>query len=188
MKKDIFTVSEIAKIFKISTITVNRLLNNNRLKGFRPSEKANWKVTRKNLIQYMDENDIPMEFLSGNKTKILVVDDEVSLTRMIERTFQDIDKFQVETANSGFIAGAKLESFKPDVVVLDIFLGDMDGREFFDHIQDHPELNKVRIIGITGKLSQDEIQPLLDNGFSAFLLKPFKMNKLKETILEVVEK
>ncbi len=172
----------------ISTVTVQRLLNNNKLKGFRTSENAHWKIPRKELIKYMKKHNIPMEFLNGDIIKILVVDDEVSITQMIERTFKDIDKFQIETANSGFIAGTKLESFKPDVVVLDIFLGDMDGRELFDHIQDHPEFNKVRVIGITGNLSQDEIQPLLNKGFSSFLLKPFNMNKLKETILDVVDK
>ncbi len=188
MENDVFTAPEIAALFDISLSTVNRMLNTNELKGFRLSKNAVWKVTRKELIRYMKKNNIPLEYLRGNKIKILVVDDGVSLTRMIERTFQNIDKFQIETANSGFIAGAKFESFKPDVVVLDIFLGDMDGREFFDHIKDRPELNKVRVIGITGKLSQDEIQPLLDKGFSAFLLKPFKMNILKETILDVVDK
>lgn len=156
--------------------------------SYRPAINAAWKVTRKEVLRYMKEHDIPMEFLNGDKIKILVVDDEVSLTQLIKKSLQNTKIFQIETANSGFIAGAKLESFKPDFVVLDIFLGDMDGREFFDHIQDHPELNKVRVIGITGKLSQDEIQPLLDKGFSAFLQKPFNMNILKETILDVVEK
>lgn len=188
MEYDFFTAPEIAALFDISLSTVNRMLNTNKLKGFRLSKNAVWKVTRKEMIRYMKKHNIPLEFLRGNKIKILVVDDEVCITRMIEKTFKDIDKFQIETANSGFIAGAKLESFKPDVIVLDIFLGDMDGREFFEHIQDHPELKKVRVIGITGKLSQGEIQPLLDKGFSAFLQKPFSMNILKETILDVVEK
>ncbi len=188
MEKEIFTAPEIAKICRVSRQTVFFWIKKGYINAYRPAKNAVWKVTKKELIRYMKEHDIPMEFLNSDKTKILIVDDEVSLTRMIEETFQNIDKFQIETANSGFIAGAKLESFKPDVVVLDIFLGDMDGREFFDHIQDHPELNKVKVIGITGKLSQDEIQPLLDKGFSAFLQKPFNMNKLKETIFEVVEK
>ncbi len=188
MKKEVYTIPEVAKILKLSRHTVFHWVKKGYLKAYRPAINAAWKITREEVFRYMKEHDIPMEFLNGDIIKILVVDDEVSLTRMIENAFQDIDKFQIETANSGFIAGAKLESFKPDVVVLDIFLGDMDGREFFDHIQDQPELNKIRVIGITGKLSQDEIQPLLDKGFSAFLQKPFNMNKLKETILEVIEK
>ena len=122
MNKEVFTVTEISKIFNISTVTVHRLLKNNKLKGFRTSESAHWKIPRKELIRYMKKHNIPLEFLGYKKIKILVVDDEVSLTRMIEKTFQNIDKFQIETANSGFIDGAKLESFKPDVVVLDIFL------------------------------------------------------------------
>ena len=188
MEKEIFTAPEIAKICRVSRQTVFFWIKKGYLKAYRPAINAAWKVTRKEVLRYMKEHDIPMEFLNDDKIKILAVDDEVSITRLIKKSLQNTKKFQIETANSGFIAGAKLESFKPDVVILDIYLGDMDGREFFDHIQDHPELNEIRVIGITGKLSQDEIQPLLDKGFCAFLKKPFKMNKLKETILDVVEK
>ena len=187
MDKNVFTVTEVSKIIKISTVTVQRLLKNKKIKGFRPSENAHWKISRKELIKYMKEYNIPFEFLQSEKIKILVIDDEVNVTRMIKKTLKDIDKFKIETANSGFIAGTKLESFKPDVIVLDIFLGDMDGRDFFDHIQHHPELNNTKVIGITGILDQNEIQPLLDKGFSTFLLKPFTMNLLKETILNVFE-
>lgn len=130
---------------------------------------------------------MPLEFLGGDKIKILVVDDEVNMTKAIKRAFQNVDQFHIETAHSGFSAGAKLESFKPDVVVLDIYLGDMDGREFFKHISEQPEFNGIKVVGISGKLSSTEIEPLLDKGFIAFLQKPFKMEELKETIINAVK-
>ena len=185
--KDLFSTSEIAKILRVSVPTANRWLNSGELKGFRPSNNANWKVTRKELIRYMKEYDIPMEFLVGDKIKILIVVDEVNVTRTIRRALQGVDQFQLEIAHSAFIVGAKLESFKPDVVVLDIYLGDMDGLEFFQHIRKHPELNGVKIIGISGKLKKSEIKPLLEQGFDDILQKPFNMEKLKETIITMIE-
>ncbi len=185
MEKEIFTAPEIAKICRVSRQTIFYWIKKGYLNAFRPAKNAVWKVTRRELVKYMKEHEIPMEFLYGEKIKILVVDDEVSLTRLIEESFRDIDKFQLETANSGFIAGAKLESFKPDVVILDIFLGDIDGREFFKHIREHTELFGIKVIGISGKFSEIEIQSLLEQGFSDFLQKPFKIEKLKESILKV---
>jgi len=186
MTKDVFTAPEVGKILRVSRHTINRWINNGKLKAFRPAENAIWKVTRKELVKFMEANGIPMEFLKDDKIKILVVDDEVNLTKFIQRAFQDVDQFQIEIALSGFIAGTKLESFKPDVVVLDIYLGDMDGRDFFQHIRNHPELNGTKVIGISGKLREDEIQPLLDQGFDDFLQKPFKAEQLKEAILKIV--
>ena len=143
-----FTAMEIAKILSVSLPTVNRLLNSGELKGFRSSKNANWKVMHRELVKYMIDHDIPMEFLTGDIIKVLVVDDEVSITELVELAFERVEGYVVESANSGFIAGAKLESFKPDVVILDIFLNDIDGREFFKHIRENPELNKIKVIGI----------------------------------------
>jgi len=187
MRKDVFTAGEVAKICRASRGTVNRWLNEGELKGYRPTKNADWRVTRKELVKFMKKNGMPLEFLGGDKIKILVVDDEINMTRAIKRTFQNVDQFHIETANSGFSAGTKLESFRPDVVVLDIYLGDMDGREFFKHIREQPELNGTKVIGISGKLREDEIQPLLDQGFDDFLQKPFKMEELKKTIINAVK-
>lgn len=182
MNKEMFTAMEVAKILSVSLPTINRLLNSGELKGFRPSKNANWKVTHKELIKYMTDHDIPMEFLNGGKKKVLIVDDELHITKLVEKAFKYLDGFIVESANSGFIAGTKLESFKPDVVILDIFLNDMDGREFFKHIRENPDLNRIKVIGISGKISESDIKPMLDLGFDDFLAKPFKMGKLIEIV------
>ncbi|MFC1490098.1 response regulator [Candidatus Latescibacterota bacterium] len=182
MNKMMFTAMEVAKILCVSLPTVNRLLNSGELKGFRPSKNANWKVTQKELVKYMQEHEIPMEFLNGEKIKVLIVDDEKYITTLVERAYKNLDGYLVESANSGFSAGAKLESFKPDVVILDIYLEDMDGREFFKHIRKDTALNKIKVIGISGKVTDSDIKPMLDLGFDDFLAKPFKIEKLIETV------
>ena len=187
MNKDILTAGEVAKICRTSRQTVNRWLKYGELKGYRPTKKSDWRITRKELLKFMVENNIPLEFINEGKIKILVVDDEVNMVKTIERAFKNEEKFIIETAYSGFSAGIKLEKFKPEVIILDIILGDIDGREFFDYIRNHPEMNGTKIIGISGKLANDEIQPLLDKGFNEFLQKPFDMGELKKRILQLVE-
>jgi len=182
MKEDVFKVPDVAEILHVSTTTVNRLLNSEILTGYRPSENANWLIPKKNLIEYMRTQNIPLELLRKDTVKILVIDDEEDLTGAIKRAFQPDNRFDVETAHSGFVAGARLESFKPHIVILDIFLGDMDGRDFFTHIREHDELSEIKVIGISGKLQEDEIQKLLDLGFNKFLQKPFKLSTLKKFV------
>ena len=187
MEKVIFSAPEIAKICKVTRHTVNAWIRKGIISAFRPMEKGAWKVTRKTLITFMNDRGYPQEFLNGNRIKILVIDDEKIVTRTIDRPFKNDDRFLVGIANSGFAAGSKLETFKPDLVILDIYLGDMDGREFCNHIRNHRVLNETKIIGISGKLDEDETLSLLKQGFNAFLHKPFRIDILKETISKVLE-
>jgi len=184
MTKDLFTAGDISRICQSSRKTVNRWLHDGDLKGYRPTKKSDWRITRKELINFMTENNIPLEFLNEDKIKILIVDDEVSFTRYIEREFKDVEKFSLEIANSGFTAGIKVGEFKPDVIVLDIYLGDIDGRELFNHIKENPEMNGAKVIGISGRLNESEIQPLIEQGFYDFLQKPFEIDELKKIILK----
>lgn len=186
MRKDVYTVQEIAKICKVSRYTVNNWINKGIMKAFRPMEKGSWKVTRKDLAKFMKVRGYPPEFLKDERIRILVVDDEEMMTNLLSEALGREKEFNVEIANSGFTAGAKLESFLPDVVILDIFLTDMDGRQFFEYIRQHPEIKYVKVIGISGNLDSENVKGLFGMGFHDFLAKPFKIDDLKNSIHKVV--
>ncbi len=186
--KEIFTTKEVSDILKISVSTVTRFLKNSKIHGFRHSPDSYWKVTRKELIKYMQEHNIPMEFLNGDKIKILIVDDEKDVVRTLIKILSKNEKYQIESADSGFIAGSKLEVFKPDIIILDIFLGDIDGRDFSKFIRNHPELSESKVIGMSGKLDKNEIKELLKKGFDEFLSKPFKIESLIDAVKKAAGK
>ena len=187
MSKDIFSTTEVARICRVSRMTVNRWLKEDDLKGYKSTPKSNWKVTKKDLIKFMQSNNIPLDLLKTGEVKILIVDDEIDITSFISSVLEKERNLEIDVANSGFKAGVKLAEFKPDLVILDIVLGDMDGREFFEHIKENSELNETKVIGISGKIAPSEEQSLLEQGFSDFIRKPFKIKTLKETIFKVLE-
>ena len=187
MSEDVFSTQEVAKICRVSRMTVNRWLKDGDLKGYKSTPKSNWKVIKKDLIIFMQSNNIPMDLLKTGEVKILIVDDEIDITSFISKALKKERNFEIDVANSGFKGGIKLTEFKPDIVILDIVLGDIDGREFFEHIRENPELNKTKVIGISGKIDPSEEQSLLEQGFSDFIRKPFKIKVLKETIYKVLE-
>jgi len=187
MSKDVFSTTEVSKICRVSRMTVNRWLKDGNLKGYKPTSRSHWKVTKRELMKFMMSNNIPMDLLKIGKVKILVVDDEIDITSLISKTLEKERNFEIDIANSGFKAGTKLAEFKPDIVILDIVLEDMDGREFFEYIKKHPELDGTKVIGISGKIDFSEEQSLLDLGFNAFIRKPFKIKKLKDTVFKVIE-
>ena len=187
MSKDIFSTTEVARICRVSRMTVNRWLKEDDLKGYKSTPKSNWKVTKKDLIKFMQSNNIPLDLLKTGEVKILIVDDEIDITSFISNVLEKERNLEIDVANSGFKAGVKLAEFKPDLVILDIVLCDMDGREFFEHIKENSELNETKVIGISGKIAPSEEQSLLEQGFSDFIRKPFKIKALKETIYKVLE-
>jgi len=186
VEKDVFTIPEVAKLMKVSRYTVFSWIKKGYIKAFRPVKNGVWKITKEDLLGYMRENSVPFNFLDNNKIKLLIVDDEEGITELISGFYRKNDKFLVEIANSGFSAGIKLESFKPDIIILDIYLGDMDGREFFNYIHTNSDMKPVKVVGISGKVCEDEIKLLLKKGFSTFLHKPFKLEKLKETVENLI--
>ena len=127
-----------------------------------------------------------MEFLKKSNTKILIIDDEDLVVKALKEKFKESTDFLIETANSGFNAGVKLENFKPDIVILDILLGDMDGRELLNHIRNHPELKNTKVIGISGKVEEEEINKIMETGFDKFISKPFEFHILKNIIEEMI--
>lgn len=184
MGKGVYSVAEVAGIIHVSIATVNRLLNAGTLEGYRPSENANWKIPRKALLRYMREKNIPLDFLKDEKTKILIIDDEAAVSSLIRRAFQSEKNVEVEEAHSGFQAGLKLESFRPDIILLDIYLGDMNGRELMEHIRGNPEFSDARVIGMSGMVEENEIGEMLKAGFDDFVQKPFNLKDLKGLVME----
>jgi excisionase family DNA binding protein len=187
MRKDVFTAGEVAVICRMSRQTINRWLHTGVLKGYRPTENSIWRITRRELVQFMKSRGIPLEFLNGGTIKVLIIDDDKNLCSAIQRWLHNDSRFEFDAAHSGFTAGAKLESFKPDIVLLDIFLGDMDGREFLKYIRNHNELSKVKVIGISGFVKESDVDLMKDRGFDVFLQKPFDMEVLRDIILRVME-
>ncbi len=85
------------------------------------------------------------------KKKILVIDDEKDFTKLIKRNLELTGKYEVRTENKGLLGLAAAKEFKPDLVLLDIAMPDMDGYEIASGIRGNSALKNTSIIFMTGK-------------------------------------
>ena len=83
------------------------------------------------------------------KKKILVVDDETSITRLLKLNLEGTDKYVVREENEGARAVAAAQEFKPDLVLLDVMMPDADGGDVAAGIRGHGELKNVPIVFLT---------------------------------------
>lgn len=122
---------------------------------------------------------------STSMPRILVVDDDVRLNAAMVQALRATEKYHVRSVHSGFQAGAILAEFRPHVVVVDISLGDMDGREVCALIRRHVTLADTKVIGVSGYLPTDSVEDQ-GNEFDSFMEKPFLLRDLVDRVKTLV--
>ena len=86
--KTVFTTGEAARICKVSQQTIIRCFDNGQLKGFRVPGSRFRRIPRESLYRFMKDNGIPTDALESGKRKILVVDDDESLSYLVPESYQ----------------------------------------------------------------------------------------------------
>jgi DNA-binding response OmpR family regulator len=128
----------------------------------------------------MRDNNIPTDALESGKRKVLLVDDDPEVVETINRALQDDGRFEVRIASNGFDAGMMVKEYRPDLLVLDVMLPDINGKEVCHRVRADPAMEDVRIICISGMIEDDKIQELKLAGADDFLGKPFDVDVLIE--------
>ena len=178
--KTVFTTGEAARICKVSQQTIIRCFDNGTLKGFRVPGSRFRRIPRDQLFSFMKDNGIPTDALESGKRKLLIVDDDPEVVEMLQDTFEMDGRFELRTANNGFDAGMQVKEFRPDLVILDVMLPDINGKEVCQRVRSDSTLDSVKIICISGMVEQDKVADLKAAGADDFMQKPFKVEDLLE--------
>ncbi len=117
---------------------------------------------------------MPNENKSTNLPRILVVDDEAAIQRFLG-TALDTGEFSLHQAETGHAALAAAVALKPEVILLDLGLPDMDGVEVIRRIR---EWSQVPIIVLSVREREDDKVQALDAGADDYLTKPFGVGEL----------
>ena len=185
--KTVFTTGEAAKICKVSQQTIIRCFDNGTLKGFRVPGSRFRRIPWRELYDFMRDNGIPTDALESGKRKVLIVDDDQDLVELLSDTFQRDGRFEIKTANNGFDAGMLVKEFRPDLVVLDIMLPDINGKEVCQRIRGDSTMDKVKVICISGMVEQDKVNDLKAAGADDFMQKPFQVERLLDRCCELLD-
>jgi DNA-binding response OmpR family regulator len=108
--------------------------------------------------------------------RILVVDDDRDLLQITAEMLQ-ANGLEVETASSSEEAFEKISNFRPQVILLDVFLSGVDGLETCRQIKQQPENGDIAVMIFSGFRRSVESR-MHDYGADDFIAKPFEMNEL----------
>lgn len=123
--------------------------------------------------------------MSTKKTKVLVVDDEAGITRMIKLNLEKTGHYEVQTENRGSHAIEAAREFRPDIIFLDVMMPDTQGDRIAGQLSEDAELKDIKVVFLTAIVTRDETADGGNEiGGNHFLAKPVNT----EDIIRMIEK
>ena len=121
--------------------------------------------------------------MASKKKKILLVDDEVGLTKLIKLNLEGTGQYIVQVENLGTAALEVARAFRPDMIFLDVVMPDIEGSEVAALLRQDPLLSKVPVVFLTATVMADEVDQRDGMiGGQTFLAKPASIEQIIECI------
>lgn len=181
-KKDVLTTGQVAKICNVAPRTVSKWFDSGQLRGYRIPGSRDRRIPLDQLLRFMRVHNIPLNGIDGGMTRVLLVDNNTELTSVVAEELEKDGRYEVRMAEGGFDAGVVAEQFRPHVVFLDIMVEDINVTRICSLMRENPELQGTRVVAITSALTEGEGQALLQQGFDAYLCRPFDVRQISEAI------
>lgn len=176
-----YTLTQAAQICGVSRVTLWRWIKSGKLTAYQTPTK-HFRIKEHDLESFIEEH---LKFIdlkpSRVKTKVLIVDDEPSFRNLVKRMLPD-GEILVEEAGNGFEAGLKVHSFTPSILILDLYMQEMNGFEVCRMLKSEPSTRDIKIIAVTGMGSPEVEQQIRLLGANAYLEKPFQRQELMQCI------
>ncbi|OGR82123.1 MAG: hypothetical protein A2901_07670 [Elusimicrobia bacterium RIFCSPLOWO2_01_FULL_54_10] len=120
------------------------------------------------------------------KYKILIVDDERPLAEMIRINFP-ANQFDATACFTGKDALAQTDADRPDLILLDVMMGDMSGWEVLLRLKSNPKTATVPVIMCTAKDGPEDIEMSFQHGAQSYIIKPINFPKLMHKISAILD-
>jgi two-component system alkaline phosphatase synthesis response regulator PhoP len=114
--------------------------------------------------------------------KILVVDDEENIRKLVKYNLI-LDGFEVVLAVDGKDGLEKAVSEKPDLILLDIMMPEIDGLEVCSRLKKNPDTRDIPIFMLSAKGQMQDLEDAYEIGADNYITKPFDVEKLSEIIM-----
>ena len=124
---------------------------------------------------------------TGPALRVLVVDDNVDAAKVLKLLVQEAGHV-VRMVHTGPTAVAAALDFRPDVMLLDIGLPELDGLEVAKRIRQEPLLHDIVLVAMTGYGQAADRQRMQEAGFDHYLIKPADFEKVRQILAAAAEK
>ncbi len=174
--KKLYTTHEVARLLGVTPITVIRWIEGGRFKCY-TTVGGHRRIEHSELAKFAQAYNLPWrgddELKSRKEFVVLGVDDEPDVLDLFQDILDSISGLQFIGVSSGFLAAAKLVEERPDLVLLDFMMPELDGFEFCRFARQDPRFKDLPIIAVTGLKGEIEQMKMREAGVNEILVKPF---------------
>jgi excisionase family DNA binding protein len=187
MSDKIYTTFEVSRFCSVDISTVMGWVDDGKLPAYR-TPGGHRRIQAADLIAFLEKYRMPVHpALKSGARRVLIVDDDPATVRVLKRLVQREDaSAEMEVAFDGFEAGRKVESFSPDLILLDLLLPGLDGFEVCKNIRSGERTRHMKILALsamTGGVAEKRIRAC---GADAFVKKPIDLDALRQTIVDLL--
>jgi len=118
--------------------------------------------------------------------RILIIDDEDDIREVAALSLETVAGWDVAVANSGAQGLVRAIEFKPEAILLDVMMPEMDGPSTFRELRKNPATARIPVVLLTAKVQPSDQRTFADLGVEAVLFKPFDPMTLATQIAEVL--
>jgi excisionase family DNA binding protein len=185
---EILTVSQASKYCKVSSKTIINWIEAGHLKAYK-TVGGHRRIKKDDLDQFLKEKGMPLpeEHKKEERKRILVVDDDKIIVETIVQALEEDEYgYEMISASDGFEAGLQISHFKPDLLILDIMMPDINGYEVCQKVKANPDTKETKIIVLSAYLNDEAFQHMKEFGAEACFSKPLPLEQLKFEVAKLL--
>jgi excisionase family DNA binding protein len=176
-----YTTFKISRLCGVNPSTVQNWIKERKLRAFQ-TPGGHRRVSREDLIAFLNHFGMPVpQELERKPPRILIVDDEADVLNMIEELMlSGSSRVEIEKAQNGVEALLMIGERKPDLLVLDLMMPEMNGSEVCSRLKANPGTRNIRIAAISGDHNPDVKKRILRKGADLFFTKPLDLIEFRK--------
>lgn len=185
MNETLLTIPQAAKRCSLSRGTLWKYAKRGELKtSLTPG--GQYRVHAHDLDAFMRQKGMyPFPSSASVEKKILIVGDDRSIRDFMAQILID-NGYQAEVARDGFEAGVRVMTFRPELVLLDLFMPKLNGFDVCAQIKSNADTAHIKVLIFTGFDSPENREKSLRAGADGYLTKPVRKNELIQRIEALV--
>ena len=182
---NLLTSSEVGHLLQVNPSSVKKWVDDGLLEAFR-TPGGHRRIRAIDLLAFLTRHrmPIPVELQDVGRRRVLLVDDDQAQLNALSRSFKrHAERIETISVNNGIDALVLVGSFHPHIVVLDVYMPDIDGLEVCMRLKKRSETRDVQVIIVSGGMTPAVERKALEAGAVRCLPKPIDTQALLAIVL-----
>ena len=178
--ESLLTSYQVGGLLQVNPSSVNKWIKDGRIEAFR-TPGGHRRIRASDLVAFLTEHSMPIphDLVEAGKKRILIVDDDDKQLAALEKLLKPFtNRVTVSFVNNGIDALVQVGSFKPHLVLLDVFMEELDGLEVCRRLKDNPATAATKVVIASGQMSDEIQEQATKAGASICVSKPIDINQI----------